>query len=220
MQNLEKIESEKNNGGLNIGRLEAFSDGVFAIAITLLILEVKIPDHEDLAHYGSLASYLLHLWPSYFAYAFSFFVIGVYWVNHHYLSQFFTHTDHYFSLLTIFFLMSMAFLPYPTALLGDFISDPVHRATSISFYIFGGLLFPAITWNLMWQYAIYKRRLTDKRLKDSFVRKLARLYASSLIFISSVLILSFFFPVISFVIVIAVNLFYLKAPLKPEYDTA
>jgi uncharacterized membrane protein len=212
------MEHEKRNRGLHISRLEAFCDGVFAIAITLLILEVKIPDHEDLVHHGGLALYLLHLWPSYFAFAFSFFVIGVYWVNHHYLSQFFTHTNHYFSMLTILFLMSMAFLPFPTALLGDFISDPEHRATSISFYIFGGLLFPAISWNLMWQYAIYKRRLLDKHLKDSFVRKLARLYLSSLVFIISVLILSFFFPRISFIIVIAVNLFFLKAPHKPEYD--
>src|SRR5436189_5058790 len=88
-------------------RLEAFSDGVFAIAITLLIIEIKVPTHEEVALYGSLSGYLVHLWPSYFAYAFSFFVIGVYWVNHHYLFQFFTHTNHYFSLLTILFLMSM-----------------------------------------------------------------------------------------------------------------
>jgi uncharacterized membrane protein len=115
--------------------------------------------------------------------------------------------------------MSMAFLPFPTALLGDFISDPENSGTSITFYILGGLLFPAVTWNLMWRYGSYKKRLIDPQLKDSFVKKLNNLYFSSLIFISLVMALSFFFPQFSFIIVIAVNLFFLKAPKKPEYIT-
>jgi len=215
---MEKTEAEAKNSGLTLTRLEAFSDGVFAIAITLLILEVKIPSHEDLVQSGGLRAYLVHLWPSYFAYFFSFFVIGVYWANHHYLCQFFVRTNHYFSMLTILFLMSMAFLPYPTALLGDFISDEAHRGTAISFYIFGGLLFPALTWNLMWRYGSFKNRILDVRLKDAFVKKLSRLYLSSLVFISLVMVLSFFFPIISIIIVVAVNLYFLKAPLEPEYE--
>ncbi len=215
---MEKTETEIQNRGLTLNRLEAFSDGVFAIAITLLILELKIPNQDDLLRYGGLKAYLIHLWPSYFAYVFSFFVIGVYWANHHYLSQFFVRTNHYFSMLTILFLMSMAFLPFPTALLGSFISDEAHRGTAISFYIFGGSLFPAVTWNLMWRYGSYHKQLIDPLLKDSFISRLRRLYSFSLIFITSLLVLSFFFPVISFLIVIALNLFFLKAPQKPEYD--
>ena len=215
---MEKNERESNNNGLTLSRLEAFSDGVFAIAITLLILEVKIPDHEELIQAGGLRSYLVQLWPSYFAYFFSFFVIGVYWANHHYLCQFFVRTNHYFSLLTILFLMSMAFLPYPTALLGDFISDETQRGTAITFYIFGGLLFPALAWNLMWRYASFKNRILDPKLKDAFVKKLTGLYLSSLVFITVIMVISFFLPVISFIIVVAVNLYFLKEPLKPEYE--
>ena len=159
---MEKMAIEKSSGALSKARLDAFCDGVFAIAITLLILEVKIPKHEDIVQYGGLLSYLVHLWPSYFAYAFSFFVIGVYWANHHYLSQFFTHTNHYFNLLTTLFLMCIAFIPFPTALLGDFISDAENRTTAISFYIFGGLLLPAVSWNLLWRYGTYKKRLTEQ----------------------------------------------------------
>jgi len=209
--------TEKDNRGLNKTRLEAFCDGVFAIAITLLILEVKIPKHDDLILYGGLRPYLVQLWPNYFAYAFSFLVIGIWWSNHHYLSRLFTHTDHYFSMLTIGFLMSIAFLPFPAALLGDFISDTKHHSTAIAFYIFAGLLLPSIFWNLMWRYGIYKNRLIDKRLKESFIKGLTRMYFISLIIITSVLVLSFFFPIISFLIMIAVNLFFLKAPKKPEY---
>ena len=68
---MEKMAIEKSSGALSKARLDAFCDGVFAIAITLLILEVKIPKHEDIVQYGGLVSYLVHLWPSYFAYAFS-----------------------------------------------------------------------------------------------------------------------------------------------------
>src|ERR1700712_3847311 len=63
------------------GRVEAFSDGVFAIAITLLILEIAVPASRD----GGLGCDLLHLWPSYLAYAASFFTIGIMWMNHHYI---------------------------------------------------------------------------------------------------------------------------------------
>ena len=67
--------------GLSTNRVEAFSDGVLAIAITLLILDVKVPVAEE----GDLAAKLAHQWPSYTAYALTFLVIGIMWVNHHYL---------------------------------------------------------------------------------------------------------------------------------------
>ncbi len=69
---------------LTTQRIEAFSDGVFAIAITLLVLEIKVP-HLDGADGESLSAALLRLWPSYFGYVFSFVMIGIYWANHHYI---------------------------------------------------------------------------------------------------------------------------------------
>src|SRR3981081_2973750 len=103
-------------------RLETFSDGVFAIAITLLILEIKVPSAETLRH-QTLAHYLLEQWPKYFAYCLSFLIIGIYWANHHYLFKLFKRTDHYFNLINIAFLLSIAFLPYTTDVLGEFITD-------------------------------------------------------------------------------------------------
>jgi uncharacterized membrane protein len=78
--------------------IESFSDAVFAIAITLLVLEIKVPTLED-GNGRSLASALLGLWPSYFGYVFSFVMIGIHWVQHHYVFKLYERSDHNFALL-------------------------------------------------------------------------------------------------------------------------
>jgi len=92
-------------------RLEAFSDGVTAIAITLLVLEITVPPGE------TLGLGLLHLWPSYLAYAISFVVIGAIWLNHHAMFDLIVRADHCLLLLNTLHLMFIAFLPFPTAVL-------------------------------------------------------------------------------------------------------
>jgi uncharacterized membrane protein len=95
-------------------RLETFADGVFAIAATLLILNVELPKSS-----GSLGHELVHLWPAYAAYAVSFLVIGVIWVNHHTILSLVSHTDRTFLFVNVFFLLAIAFLPFPTRVLAD-----------------------------------------------------------------------------------------------------
>ena len=95
-------------------RLETFADGVFAIAATLLILNVELPEGG-----GSLRHELLHLWPAYAAYAVSFLVIGVIWVNHHAILNLVGHTDRTFLFINVFFLLAVAFLPFPTRVLAN-----------------------------------------------------------------------------------------------------
>jgi uncharacterized membrane protein len=100
-------------------RTEAFSDGVFAIAITLLIIEVRPPDSGP----GDLASDLANQWPSYAAYVVSFVVIGIIWVNHHQIFGRITTVDRPLLFLNLLLLLTVAFLPFPTALLGEYIRD-------------------------------------------------------------------------------------------------
>ncbi len=95
-------------------RIEAFSDGVFAIAITLLVIEIRPPHVEG---GGSLTEALAHLWPSYLGYAISFLVIGTIWANHHNRFRLISRSDHQFLFLNVLFLMCVAFIPFPTALL-------------------------------------------------------------------------------------------------------
>src|SRR4051794_19079406 len=106
--------SERKN---ETGRVEAFSDGVFAIAITLLVLDVRVP--EDLEH-GGLWRALGHIWPSYAGYAVSFFAIGIMWVNHHDLFSTVARVDRRLLFLNLAILGLIGFLPFPTAILARF----------------------------------------------------------------------------------------------------
>jgi uncharacterized membrane protein len=99
-------------------RLEAFSDGVFAIAITLLVLNLTVPPTGNA---GSLARKLQHSWPSYAAYVVSFLVIGIIWVNHHYVFKMITHVDRPLLFINLMLLMAVSVLPFPTAMLADYI---------------------------------------------------------------------------------------------------
>ncbi len=212
----EKSSPESHSDQISTQRLEAFSDGVFAIAITLLILEVKIPNHEDLNQSHGLKNFLLQLWPSYFAYVFSFIIIGIYWANHHYLFHMFKRTNHVFNMLNVLFLMCIAFLPYPTAILGDFISDPELRPTAVSLYALG-ILLPSMTWLILWLYGSYHYRLIDSRLDKSFVKMMTRQYYLSNVFYLLALVISFFNPIASICINILLTLLYLFPPKRPQY---
>ncbi len=196
-------------------RIEAFSDGVFAIAITLLILEIKVPHlHGDEA--GQLGGALLRLWPSYVAYLLSFVMIGIYWANHHYIFRFYRRTNHLFNLLNAFFLMCIAFLPFPTAVLAEYIADPQAGHTAIRFYALG-LLLPAVGWFAIWLYASTGYRLIDPRLSPSFVNSLTRQYLlSNLLYVIAVAA-SWWNGRVSLAICVGLTLLYLGPPKEPGY---
>jgi len=131
-------------------RLEAFSDGVFAIAATLLILNVQ--------ESGSpLGSALLRIWPSYAAYAVSFLTIGIIWINHHTVMAQIGKVDRLFLLLNIIFLMFIAFIPFPTRLLAMHINAEGAEAAAVSYGVV--LTLTAIMFNAVWRYAATGRRL-------------------------------------------------------------
>ena len=100
-------------------RLEAFSDGVLAIAIILLILEIKVPESE----HGRLWHDLGQLWPSCAAYALSFLTIGIMWVNHHYLFELVDRVDHTLIYANLGLLASISFLPFPTSVMADYLRE-------------------------------------------------------------------------------------------------
>ncbi len=130
-------------------RLEAFSDGVFAIAITLLILEVRVPHEEELEG-QSLWAALGDLWPSYIGYGLSFAVIGIMWANHHAVFKHVTRTTHYLAILNLLLLFMIGFLPFPTALLAEYLTHEHERTATIVYA--GWLLATAIVYNGMWRY--------------------------------------------------------------------
>ena len=166
-------DRERDPGYTGTSRLEAFSDGVFAIAITLLILEVKVP------HAGSgesLARALLDLWPSYLGYAISFVTLGIMWTNHHAIFRYIHRSDRYFLLIHIFFLMCISFLPFPTAVLAEHLPEAESRQLAVAFYS-GTLVVIALAYNAVWWYAVGKRRLLDPGADPAAVRTISLRYA-------------------------------------------
>jgi uncharacterized membrane protein len=136
-----------------MSRLEAFSDGVFAIAITLLVLDLAVPTETDLRH-GSLAAALARQWPSYFAYLVSFLIIGIIWVNHHGLCTFAQSADRAVLFANLFLLLAVSILPFPTRLLAEYLTAEgadAHTAAAVysgTMAVMGAaftLLFLAIT---------------------------------------------------------------------------
>jgi uncharacterized membrane protein len=195
-------------------RIEAFSDGVFAIAITLLIIEIGVP---HLTGEESLSDALRDLWPSYGAYVLSFVMIGIYWANHHSLFRLFVRTDHFFLMLNVFFLMAIAFLPFPTAVLGEYLNDSAERDSAVRLYALG-LLLPALGWIVVWVYA-NARGLVDERLAPEYVRFLTVQYLLSNVLYASALGLSFIDPWVALTIVVGLTLLYLLPPRRPRYNS-
>jgi uncharacterized membrane protein len=114
-------------------RVEAFSDGVFAIAITLLVLNLAVPDARAVAR-GDLANRLGAEWPSYAAYVVSFLIIGIIWVNHHGVFSMIARADRPLLFINLMLLMVVALIPFPTALLASYIrhgSADAHLAAAI-----------------------------------------------------------------------------------------
>jgi uncharacterized membrane protein len=104
---------------MRTGRAEAFSDGVFAIAITLLVLEIHVPRPGS----GPLGERLLAQWPSYAAYVVSFITIGVIWINHHVMLRRLRRVDHGFLIWNLVLLMTVGILPFTTALMADYLKE-------------------------------------------------------------------------------------------------
>jgi len=208
-------QPNEQDSGLTTNRIEAFSDGVFAIAITLLILEIRLPTQAEASH-ASVAASLLAIWPSYFAYIFSFVTVGIYWVNHHYIFKIYQKTNHVFNLLNVFFLMCISFLPFPTQVLGSHLLDVSEQRTTISFYVFG-LLLPALAWFLAWLYGSSNYRLIDTNLSPRFVRYLTRQYGLSVVLYLIALIVSLIQPLVGLAIAVGLTFLYLLPSKRPVY---
>ncbi len=153
-------------------RIEAFSDGVFAIAITLLILEIKVP----LPSAGRLAPQLWRQWPSYISFVISFAFIGIMWINHHRLFTHIRRCDNGLLLLNLLLLLGVTFVPYPTAVLSMYLGKADQRLAAIFFN--GTFFFIAIFYNLLWRYATSpKRHLLAHDVDLKAIERITRQFA-------------------------------------------
>lgn len=164
------VQSTTDDDIKETGRLEAFSDGVFAIAITLLVLEIRVPRGES----QSLVTALVDLWPEYLAYVISFLTIAVMWVNHHHLFKHIKRTDNVLLFLNSLLLMAITFVNFSTALLADYIQSPEQQVAAL-FYS-GTSVVLAILFNVLWRYASANNRLLGKDADLAMVNAITRRY--------------------------------------------
>jgi uncharacterized membrane protein len=142
------------------GRVEAFSDGVFAIAITLLVLTIGQPQN-----YHDLGGELLRQWPTYAAYVVSFAVIGIMWSNHHVVFGHLARIDRPLIYLNLLLLLTVAFLPYPTGVLGEALRrGEGTREAAVAYSIV--MTLNAYAWAALWLYASGRRRLLDESFPE------------------------------------------------------
>jgi TMEM175 potassium channel family protein len=177
--------SEPNSPSNETARIEAFSDGVFAIAITLLILEIQVPPHTP---HGGLRAALLDLWPSYLAFLASFMTIGVMWLNHHRLFALISKKDDGLIAFNLLLLLGITWLPFPTALLAEHLTGP-HVDQQAAAVVYAGSFFAiAIVFNVMWRYAVRTKIVDD----DVNVAAIARQYALGPIMYGVLVAIAFF----------------------------
>jgi uncharacterized membrane protein len=154
------------------GRIEAFSDGVFAIAVTLLVLELKVPQLAEEAGSGELWSTLLSRWPSYLAYLVSFMTILIVWVNHHRLFTIIQRSDSRFLFINRLLLLVVTTIPFPTALLAEFFEKP---SASVACAIYSGMfVLLALSFNAFWRYAAYRNRLLARTVTSAQIAAISR----------------------------------------------
>ena len=182
--------------------MEAFSDGVFAIAITLLILAVGI---EQAIAEGELSHQLRGLWPAYVAYAVSFLTIGIMWVNHHVVFRQFARVDRPLLLLNVLLLMLIAFAPFPTRVVAEHARSAEDRQAAALLYG-TSMTLTAILFFSVWMYG--SRRLLRPDADPREVSGITRSYIPGPPSYAAATLIAFVSPVASLIVFAALAIFY------------
>jgi uncharacterized membrane protein len=183
-------------------RLVAFSDAVMAIAVTLLVLEIRAP--EDTSH---LLHSLGRLWPSYLTYVITFMLIGQVWANHHVMFDHIRHADRMVLFLNTVLLMDIAFLPFAASVLANAFRNGEGERTAV---VFHGAAFEvaAALFNVIWWYARHDRRLLSDTIDAAGVTSVARRFQLALAWLGVGILLGAFVPVLGTAAIAAFVVYY------------
>lgn len=184
-------------------RMDAFSDGVFAIAITLLVLELP---HPTTGGGVSLSRGLLDAWPSFFALVTSFLTILVLWMNHHNMFTYILRVDPRLMLLNGLLLLFVTLTPFTTALVADHILSEEAEAAAIIYA--GTFLLLAFAWNGLWRYASNNHRLLAQAVSPAQVASITKQYYVAPLAYGSALVLSLFSGLAGVAVIFLVAAFY------------
>jgi uncharacterized membrane protein len=154
-------------GNLRLTRIEAFSDGVFAIVVTLLVLELKVPALHDRRSVQELGVRLVELLPKFLSWLISFIIVCKFWLNHHHVLGLAGHANYAMVWLNSLFLMCQAFIPFPTAMMGEYPGNPLAVSLFGAVMAVNTLMFIAL-------HAYILRNLIRPDLRDAQVPNIVR----------------------------------------------
>ena len=162
-----------------LDRFEGFSDAVFAIALTLLIVEIKAPGSPDGGPHGysDLFKAMAEQWREHLALVLCYVVIGAYWLQHHYSGRIYSKSDHWFGAINLLFLLAVVVIPYPIRVWCFHLGSRFEPEASATLVV--GLALTACTWMAKWFYGRSGRRVMDDRLAPDFIRQMTRRYGFS-----------------------------------------
>jgi uncharacterized membrane protein len=198
------------------GRAEAFSDGVFAIAITLLILEVNVPE----ADFDNLWRGIVDQWPSYLAFATSFITIGGIWLAHHGIFRRLQYANGWVMRVNLALLMAVSFLPFPTKLLAEAIHETDAERAAVIFYG-ASLLVISLLLSALWQVIVRHRDLLKPEVSEDDVNAMTLAMTPSLGFYVAVIVLAIFAPKVAafgFLVIAIVAVFRVRGDATPPPD--
>jgi len=167
----------KNFGAVRgLARFEGFTDGVFAIALTLLIVEIKPPGAPSGPHgYTSLVFAMAEQWREHLALLLCYVTIGAFWLQHHYTGRIYARSDHVFGLINLLFLLAIVVIPYPIRVWCYQLGSPFEPAAAVT--LTTALAITAVIWMAKWFYGMSgERRVMDDRLAPDFLKQMTRRY--------------------------------------------
>jgi uncharacterized membrane protein len=199
----EEPPSQPRRRGFRTGRLEAFSDGVFAIAVTLLVLDIAVS--ADAGHH--LLRSIVDLWPAYLAYVVSFSTIGAAWLAHNAITEYLDRADGAFVRLNLLLLLFVSFLPFPTRLLADYIGEDSPERVAATFYGIS-LLLTTTMLLVLWRYAVHAG-LVRPDAADEEIQLLTQRLTPGLGGYLVLIVSGLFLPVIAVIGYLGIALYYI-----------
>ena len=187
-------------------RTEAFSDGVFAIAITLLVLDIKVPELDSLVEKGGLAQALLAQWPVYLAFMISFVNLLIIWVCHHNIFSLIRKTDGSFLYINGFLLLTVTVFPFTSSLLGEYIGT---EHASLASAIFAAIIFcNCLSFNILWNYVAGRHHLLIRDIAPEVIREIRNNGFIGLPFYAAAIAIAFWSPYLCLAICTGMAVFF------------
>jgi uncharacterized membrane protein len=198
-------------------RIEGFSDGVFAIATTLLILEIKVPHLQDMQLPGALWPALRANWPSFVAFVISFFTLLVAWAGHHRGVSALARSSKSFLFANGFLLLAITFIPFPTAVLAEYLLTP-QANIAVVFYCAASVLL-SVAFIVWWQAALWPVHLLSPAFTKSAARKISIQMVIGFIILTITTIVSYWFPITGVILLFLVECLWITVAIGSKEES-